>query len=484
MYNEDLKRIDEVISSGPFTDSWDSLGNYQVPKWYQNAKFGIFSHFGPYTVPEYGHDWYVHGMYTDGDFINEHHKKTYGPLESHGYKHLVSLFKPEKFSSEEWVKLIKNSGAKYYVPVAEHHDGFQMYESKYSKWNSMTMSPHIDFIKELKEECLKSGIEFGTSTHRAEHWFFLSPGLECASDVHDAEYGDLYWPTKPKKSLGDDKELTKQYLEDWMLRTIEIIDLHKPRVLYFDFWIEEINFKPYMKKILAYYYNTMLKEYGDCGVVNYKHDGIAYGCAVRDMERGQFDSIQRDYWQACTASSHGAWIYTKSNEYKGSTELIRTLVDIVSKNGNLLLNIGPKAGGTICQDEVDILTEIGSWNKLNGEAIFDTHPWKIFGEGKTNVAGGDFSEGKFLDYKSSDIRFTSKANKVYAIFMNPKGLGKLCINNFGLEKKELKKNNQIDKLTVLGHDVIDYERKADCLEIILDKEINCEVPVVVKVELA
>lgn len=483
MYQKEIARINQVIANGQFQDNWDSLSKYKVPDWYQSAKFGIFSHFGPYTVPEFGHDWYVHGMYTDGDFVNKHHKETYGPLTTHGYKHLVKLFKAENFDASMWLDLIEKSGARYYVPVAEHHDGFQMYQSKVSKWNSFDMGPKVDFIKELKSEASKRKIEFGLSTHRAEHWFFLSPGLEIESDVHDSQFGDLYWPTKPKYTIGDVPELTSLYLDDWLVRTVELIDNFKPRVLYFDFWIEHPVFKPHMKKILAYYYNTMFDTYGDFGVINYKHDGIAYGCAVRDMERGQFAEIQRDYWQACTSSVHGAWIYTKANEFKNSVDIIRTLVDIVSKNGNLLLNIGPKADGTICSEEKQILSEIGNWLDVNGAAIFDTHPWKVYGEGQTNVAGGDFNEGREISYNKSDIRFTSIANKIYAIIMNPEEQVKFSISSFGLEKSELKKNNVITNLDVLGTNQIkSYERNENALTFELENPTS-NIPIVIKLEL-
>lgn len=483
MFQKELYRIDEVINLGPFTDTWESLANYKVPQWYMNAKFGIFSHFGPYTVPEFGHDWYVHGMYTDGDFVNIHHKQTYGDLKNFGYKHLVKSFKAEKFDSNEWLELIEKSGAKYYVPVAEHHDGFQMYDSKFSIWNSKNMGPNIDFIEQLQLEAKNHQIDFGLSTHRAEHWFFLSPGLNIDSDVHDSEYGDLYWPTKTKESIGDDPVLTNQYLDDWLVRTIELIDNYKPRVLYFDFWVENTIFKTYLKKILAYYYNTMLKEYGDCGVVNYKHDAIAYGCAVRDIERGQFETIQRDYWQACTSSAHGSWIYTKANEYKKDVDIIRTLVDVVSKNGNLLLNIGPKADGTICDQERKLLTSIGKWLDANGEAIFDTHPWKLYGEGSANVVGGDFNEGHGVEYSSTDIRFTSVANKLYAIIMNPNGTNNFKISSFGLEKSELKKNNVILNAEVLGtNKLTSYSRQDDYF--LFTVGTNCkDLPIVLKLEL-
>lgn len=483
MYKQELERIDMCIEAGPFTDTWDSLADYTIPKWYQNAKFGIFSHFGPYTVPEFGHDWYVHGMYTEGDFINKHHINTYGNLKEYGYKHLVESFKAPNFDAKQWLELIKKSGARYYVPVAEHHDGFQMYESSISEWNAKQMGPKRDIIKELQTESNDLNIEFGLSTHRAEHWFFMEPGLTHETDVHNAQFGDLYWPTKPKTDIGNDKELTQLYLDDWLVRTIELIDKFKPRVLYFDFWIEHQVFTPYVKKMLAYYYNTMLREYGDCGVINYKHDAIPYGIAVRDVERGQFDRMQRDYWQGCTSSVHGAWIYTKANDFKLPEDVCKTLVDVISKNGNLLFNIGPKADGTICKEEVDLLTNVGSWVNANSEAIFDTHPYKVFGEGINNVPSGDFNEGRFIDYNHEDIRFTCKANKTYAFLMNPRGHNTFKIKTMGSSQKEFKKNNQIKSITALGdYKIISYKRYDDCLEVVFDKTINTLYPVTVCVE--
>ncbi len=483
MYRHEIKRIDEYIKQGPFLDNWESLSEYEVPKWYKNAKFGIFSHYGPYTVPEFGHDWYVHGMYTKDDFVNKHHINTYGNLKDFGYKHLVKEFKAPKFNAKDWLDLIKKSGARYYVPVAEHHDGFQMYESKLSEWNAVNMGPKKDIIKELKQESINHDITFGVSTHRAEHWFFLEPGLLHDTDVHDAPFGDLYWPTKPKTDIGKGPILTKLYLDDWLVRTIEIIDKFLPRVLYFDFWIENEVFTDYTKKILAYYYNKMLEVYNDHGVVNYKHDAIPFNIAVRDVERGQFDKMQRDYWQGCTSSVHGAWIYTKANDFKLPEDICKTLVDIISKNGNLLFNIGPKADGTICSEEVELLTNIGRWVNTNSEAIFDTIPYKVFGEGINNVPSGDFNEGRFIDYTHEDIRFTCKANKTYAFLMNPRGHNTFKIKTLGRSKKEFKKNNHIINVSALGdYKVIDYIRYDDYLEVKLDKTVKELYPVTICVE--
>ena len=272
---EYLKQIDEVISRGPYKDDWDSLSAHPLPKWFRNAKFGIFIHWGVYSVPAFGSEWYSRNMYIQGSPEFEHHVKTYGPHKEFGYKDFIPMFKAEKFNAEEWAQLFEEAGAKYVVPVAEHHDGFQMYKSELSHWNAAEMGPKRDTLGELCGAFAEHGLVNGASSHRAEHWFFMSHGKEFDSDIKDPmQRGDFYWPAMPEADHHDifsEPTPTEEYLQDWLTRTCEIIDEYRPKLIYFDWWIQHQSFRPYLKKLAAYYYNRA-EEWGEEVLINYKHD--------------------------------------------------------------------------------------------------------------------------------------------------------------------------------------------------------------------
>ncbi len=299
-----LQKIEEVIAKGPYRADWNSLSAYRVPEWYKNAKFGIFIHWGIYSVPAFGNEWYSRNMYIQGSSEFEHHRKTYGEQKDFGYKDFIPMFRAEKFDPKEWAELFKKAGAKYVVPVAEHHDGFQMYDSEISKWNAANMGPKRNVLGELSAEFNRQGMVNGASTHRIEHWFFMSHGKEFESDITDAEQeGDFYWPAMPERDhydLFSESAPTVDFLEDWMIRTCELIDRYRIKVLYFDWWIQHQSAKPYLQKIAAYYYNRAA-EWGEEVVICYKHDAFMFGTALVDIERGQFAQIQPFYWQTDTA---------------------------------------------------------------------------------------------------------------------------------------------------------------------------------------
>lgn len=484
--NRYLKEINRVVREGTFHDTWESLSQYRIPDWYIKAKFGVFIHWGVYSVPAFGSEWYSRNMYLKGTKEFEYHRKTFGEQKDFGYKDFIPMFRAEHFDPEAWADLFQKAGARYVVPVAEHHDGFQMYKSELSHFNSYEMGPHRDIAGELKLAIENRGLVYGASSHRIEHWFFMGHGKEFPSDIHEPlKQGDLYWPSMPEPDILDlfsKPEPSEEFLTDWLLRTCEIVDRYHPRVLYFDWWIQHSAVKPYLKKFAAYYYNRAL-EWGTGAVINYKYDAFPMGTAVLNMERGQFAEAKPYFWQTDTSVARNSWGYTENNDYKPVSEILCTLADVVSKNGCLLLNIGPRADGTIPEEDRNILLAVGDWLRVNGEAIYDTHVWRVSQEGETKAANGQFADEKGTAYTSRDIRFTAKGPYIYAIVLRAPEDGVVRIQS--LADRDAQKtpcfHGIIRDVTVLGQqEKPQWERSADALTVRMEKAKD-ENPVVIRI---
>ncbi|MEM3844837.1 MAG: alpha-L-fucosidase [Candidatus Parvarchaeota archaeon] len=474
-----LKHIDKEVELGPFKDSWESLNNYKIPAWYENAKFGIFIHWGVYSVPAFGNEWYPRNMYQQGSKEFEYHINTYGAQAKFGYKDFIPMFKAERFDPNSWIDLFSKSGAKYIVPVAEHHDGFQMYKSELSNWNAFNMGPRRDIISELSQESKKQGLIFGVSSHRAEHWWFFDGGMKFDSDVKDPKYKDFYGPAHQAPSKFDDFEEyegpDQEFLEDWLIRTCELVNKYHPQIVYFDWWINHKAFKPYLKKFAAYYYNQASRWNKEVAI-NYKFDAFPKNSAVFDVERGQLEGISNLFWQTDTSISKKSWGYIDNDEYKNANEIISALVDIVSKNGALLLNVGPRADGIIPEEAQKIFLEIGRWLNINGEAIYGTHPWKIFGEGPTRIKEGAFTDNE-MTFTSQDIRFTTKDENLYVIVMKQPEKNLIKINSLGRSRDKALKINSVSLLEE-GH-IVKWTHDENDLTIQIAKK-KSEYPVVFK----
>ncbi len=416
-----------------FEATWESLVNQTVPDWYLDGKFGIFIHWGAYTVPAFGDEWYPRNMYLSDAPEYKHHLETWGKHTEFGYKDFIPMFKAEKFDAQEWASLFKEAGAKFVVPVAEHHDGFPLYDSALTEWCAGKMGPKRDVIGELAEATRALDMVFGVSSHRAEHWWFFNGGLEYDSDVQDPAYADFYGPPRPgqvKHSAGWrsrdwEPRPDAKFLEDWLARCCELVDKYQPQLFWFDWWIEQIVFQPYVQKFAEYYYNRGL-EWQRGVAINYKNDTFPKEAAVFDVERGQLNDVRPFFWQTDTSVSKNSWSYVTEQDYKTSESIVGDLVDIVSKNGALLLNIGPRADGIIPEPEQEMLRDIGKWLAVNGEAIYGTRPWKIYGEGPTEILEGHFTDTKRQPFTSQDIRFTTKENTFYATCLAwPEGEAKI-----------------------------------------------------------
>jgi alpha-L-fucosidase len=429
-----------AIGQNPYQANWESLKKYTVPDWFRDAKFGIFIHWGPYAVPAFGGhsygEWYPYNMYREGNPVFTHHVEKYGTQDKFGYKDFIPMFKAEKFNPDEWAKLFKDAGAKYVVPVAEHHDGFAMYKTSLSKWNAYEMGPKRDIVGELASSVRKEGMAFGVSSHRAEHWFYMYNGRLFNSDVNDPEYQDFYGPAEEGGYDHPNHPMTAEFLNDWLLRCSELVDKYQPDLFWFDQWIERDGFQPYLKTFASYYYNHAY-QWGKGVVINYKYKAMPDSAAVLDIERGKVAGIRDLPWQSDDAVGYNSWSYIDGDRYKSAQFLVDELIDIVSKNGNLLLNVGPRADGTIPEEQRSLLLNIGVWLKVNGEAIYGTRPWRIFGEGPAKSIGGDHIDKKTEPYTSEDIRFTTKGNTLYAIPLQLP-IDKLIIKSLSVKEAGLK----------------------------------------------
>jgi alpha-L-fucosidase len=478
---DQLEQVEQVIAAGPFEPSWDSLKGFQVPEWYQDAKFGIFIHWGVYSVPAFGSEWYPRNMYKQGSREFDHHFETYGPHSKFGYKDFIPKFKAEKFDPKEWARLFKESGARYIVPVAEHHDGFPMYDCSFTEWSAVKMGPRRDVIGELAVAVREEGLHFGVSSHRAENWWFYDQGRTFDSDVGDPSNQGLYGAAQLREKA-EDQSLppSREYLDDWLARTSELIDKYQPEVLWFDWWIAQPFFHNHLRRLAAFYYNRGVEW--DMGfAINYKkHGGSSFPdeAAVLDIERGQLSGMRKLFWQTDTSVSKNSWGYITDHDYKTADSIVDDLIDIVSKNGCLLLNIGPRADGTIPEPEVEILRSIGQWLKVNGEAIYGTRPWKVFGEGPTEVVEGTFNDTKRGSFTAEDIRFTSKDAVVFATFLAWPETGSLTIRAMGKDARTAPA-----LVSLLGYEgSIDWRQTAEGLIVNLPEQRSGDYAFVLKIE--
>jgi alpha-L-fucosidase len=477
-----LAMVDAVIEAGPYDATWESLSRYRAPHWYGDAKFGISLHWGAFSVPAFGNEWYPRTMYQRGTPTFDHHMESYGPHNQFGYKDFLPHFRMENYDPQAWVALFKRAGAQFVVPVAEHHDGYAMYDTARSRWKVTQVGPKRDVMGDLLSAVDDAWLITGASTHRAEHWFFMNGGMEFDSDVRDVAFLDLYGP-----ALRREMNPTERFLEDWLLRTVEIIDSYRPQILSFDTGIEEPSFEPYIRRVAAYYYNRAA-EWGREVVINYTWDSFAPGSAMLDIERGTMPGIRPDVWRNGTSVSRTSWGWVEDHDYKDASELIQELVDVVSKNGNLLLNVGPRPDGTIPEEEAALLEAIGRWLAVHGEAIYGSSPWVVFGEGPTAATAGSFTDAASAVYTAEDIRFTRMTevghDYVYGIGLVRPEDGRMRIRSFGTSSRLL--DRPIIDVRILGsREQPEWTRTGEHLEVVLpDSELAGPGGAVVRLELA
>jgi alpha-L-fucosidase len=483
--NSLLADVDRIGHSGPFRPDFQSLQSYEVPDWYKDAKFGIFIHWGVYSVPAFGSEWYPRLMYVQGSDEYKHHIATYGTQDKFGYKDFVPQFKAANFDPAAWAHLFKLSGARYVVPVFEHHDGFAMYDSGLSDWTAVKMGPKRDLVGDLAKAVRAEGLHLGASSHRVEHNFFYGEGRTFPSDVNDPANAALYGPAhtwienrRGTPLSNDFTYVSDAWANDWLARSAEIVEKYHPDIMYFDWWIGQPRIRENLTKFAAFYYNASLKDHGYVGVLNYKDYAMQDHSAVLDLERGQLSEIRPLYWQTDTSISDKSWGYIEHDTFKSPEFVVHQLVDIVSKNGNLLMNIGPRSDGTIPSEVQNVLLAVGDWLKTNGEAIYGTRAWISFGEGPTQVAGGSFHDTDTQSYTPEDFRFTSKAGTLYAIEMAWPANAKAVIHTLTTDAVK------VDSVVLLATgEAIPFEQKADGLHLQLPSDPHGKLAFAYKITL-
>jgi alpha-L-fucosidase len=412
-----------------YSPTWNSLKQHLTPQWFKDAKFGIYTHWGIYCVPAKGPNatWYPYYMYRPGNEQYDYHVKQFGGPERFGYKDFIPQFTAEKFDPDEWAELYKLSGAQFAGPVAEHHDGFPMWDSATSEYTAAKMGPKRDVVGLLEKAIRKQGLRFLTAFHHAENWWFY-PHWEKQYDTADPRYAGLYGeghntsgPLSTEGFFNQDRP-SKAFLDRWKGKLLEVVDKYHPDMLWFDFGLYAVP-DQYKMDFLANYYNREA-EWGRELVVTYKDHHLAPEAGVIDLELGRMTNLTYYPWITDTTVDDGeAWGYIRDTGYKSPTAVIHYLIDNVSKNGHLLLNIGPKPDGTFPDEAKVILQEMGKWLALNGEAIFGTTTWVSYGEGPHQITkNGAFNEKNVPVSDSRDIRFTVKDQFLYALCLGwPQG---------------------------------------------------------------
>ncbi len=483
-----LRQGDEQAHDGPYRPDWETLRNHRVPKWFQDAKFGIFIGWGVYAVPGAVNEWYPHNMYRPGDPAYQDFARRFGGLDAKGYKDFIPSFRAEKWDPNDWVDLFKRAGAKYVVPIAEHHDGFAMYDSELSDWTAMKMGPHRDVLGELAVATRAQGLHFGLSSHRAEHNYYFDEGRSVRSDVNDPRYASFYgpahqWLEDPKFNPVDEwTYVSDAWVHDWLARSIELVEKYKPELVYFDGGNGQPSYRGAMTEFTAFYDNFAVRNHID-GTITLKDYAMEWTAGVRDFERSLRPEIDPRPWQTDTAISNLSWGYMEHDQLKTPEFLIHQLVDIVSKNGNLLLSIGPRADGTIPDDVRATLLEMGAWLDRNGEAIYGTVPWSTWGEGPTEVKTGFATDQDMRPYTAQDLRFTRKGDNVYVISLACPADGTTEVHALGFVGAAKGRN-------ILGVDLLGSTKKVnwlqttDALNIKLPADAACRYGFALRVRLS
>jgi alpha-L-fucosidase len=458
------------IAEGPFQPTAESLQQYQYPDWFRDAKFGIWAHWGPQAVPMDG-DWYARGMYEPGNHHYKDHLEHYGHPSEFGYKDIIPLWKAEKWDPDRLMSLYKKAGAKYFVSMGSHHDNFFLWNSKLHRWNAVNMGPHRDVVGEWQRAAQKHGLKFGVSEHLGASftWFQSShradiegPKAGVPYDGANPQWQDLYhFPAEP----GDKGwySTNPRWQQQWYNEIKELVDDYHPDLLYSDGSVPFGN--QVGLSLIAHLYNDSAARHQGRVQVVYNCKQKSEGRWVEDLERGIMPRIEPYPWQ--TDTSIGDWFYNRNWKFRPVSWVIHMLVDNVSKNGNLLLNVVQRPDGSLDPEVEQMLGELAEWNAIHGEGIFGTRPWLVYGESAVKVKGGSFKED--FKYNAQEIRFTAKGSTLYAFALGWPDDGKLVVRS--LAKPEGANVNHIGRVALLGYSGnLDWQQNAEGLLVTLPEK--------------
>ncbi|MCU7547975.1 alpha-L-fucosidase [Chitinophagaceae bacterium LB-8] len=489
------------IDKGQFEGTRASLRSYQIPDWFRDAKFGIWAHWGPQSAVEAG-DWYARNMYIQGNKQYEHHVKTYGHPSKFGFKDTIPAWKAEKFDADYLLGLYKKAGAKYFMTMGVHHDNFDLWNSKHNRWNSVNMGPKKDIVGLFKKAAQKHGLKFGISDHLwvTYKWFSSSKGSDkdgplagVPYDGADPKNFDYYGRCEEvfnRKLDWDENGIPESWKRHWFDRIKDLVDQYEPDLLYCD---GHMPFEEHGLSILAHLYNKSANKNGEKTQAVYtskrpEDSAPGTGICVFDVERGVVESIWPQPWQTDTCI--GDWHYNRERvgRYKSTKTVVDLLVDIVSRNGNLMLNFPLPASGMLDNDELTVLDGITKWMAVNSEGIYATRPWKIYGEGpqsqitkneKEVNSAQQFNERNRKQFTHEDVRFTTKGKDLYAFFMGwPEGQ-QVVIRPLSTNSEQ--KVGRIDNVELLGHGKVQFTRDNEGLKVILPAQKPCENAYTLKV---
>lgn len=467
---------DFSIASGPFQGTFESLRNFQCPEWFKDAKFGIWSHWGPQSVPMFG-DWYARRMYEEGSDQYRYHCRKYGHPSNFGYKDIAALWKAENFDAEGLMKLFVAAGAKYFTAQAMHHDNFDNFNSTYQpRFNSVAMGPKRDIVGEWQAAAKKYNLPFGLTEHLGASYGWFGTSKDC--DVNGKyrgipydgtleDYEDLYYSSNNGYNLGTDGWLTQNeaFHKHWFLRIKDVIDKYKPDLLYSD---SAVPFGKYGLDIVAHLYNTSAALNGGVNQAVYNQkdkNPEIFSIGILDIERSQEDKITEYYWQ--TDTSIGDWFYNVKDHYKPWNVILESIIDITSKNGNILLNVVQKPDGTLDEECEYTLKKLAEWMTINGEGIFGTRHWHKSGEGDGGFKKtGGFDE-KAVTWQPGDVRYTIKGNTLYAFLMRWPG-------NMAILKSLPDVKGKVHAVSLLGFGEVKYTQNGAGLMVTLPDKMPSE----------
>ena len=463
-----------------YQENWASVKQHQTPAWFLDAKFGIYFHWGPYSVPAHQTEWYSKWMYQPGHPIREYHEKTYGSVEQFGYKDFIPLFTAEHFDAAEWAKLFKDAGAQFAGPVTEHADGFAMWDSDLTPWNAADMGPKRDIVAEMAKAIRAQDMKFIATFHHQWKYAWY-PTWDEQTDAFDPQYAKLYGPkvpngtfvmaNKPTQPLPDEA-----FNQEWLDKIVEVVDKYSPDLVYFDNKMDIIQEQKRLE-FLSYYYNQAEHKQQNV-VVTYKFNDLEEGAGVLDLERSRMSEKKPFPWLTDDSIDWNSWSHIANPNYKSTNRLIDFLIDVVSKNGAVLLNITPTAQGEIPQAVRERLLAMGQWLRTNGEAIYGSRPWHIYGEGPAQVIEGHLSESQNQDNTEKDIRFTTNGGYLYAsVLAWPSE--KVVIKALGSCAE------QVQSIELLGSDEqINWQQQTDYLAIEAPKHKVGDYAFVFKIKLS